>query len=181
MLEQAQALLEQEGLVVDDKVTDLGWQVLSLLLDHTGQLPSLTPGLSPSPYGIFEKFLGKVVPSSVEMAFVRDHKVYLTWREDEFFGRGWHVPGSYISPGETVLQTCQRIAVREVPGIDVSSARIVSAVNNSGNPRFHDVSVVVGVEASGEPQSDGRWFSEEPPDLIRAHQPLWPIIEGPLK
>ena len=182
MLEQAQALLKQKRLVVDDKITDLGWQVLSSLLDHTGQLPSLTPGLSPSPYGIFEKLLSKAVPSAVEMVLVRNDRVFLTPREDRWFGRGSHVPGSYIAPGETIEQTCQRIDDRETPGVKISSARIVNAVNNPDNSRFHDVSVVVGIEASGEPQSDrGRWFSEKPADLIQAHQPLWPIIEGLLR
>src|SRR5688500_8405062 len=44
-----------------------------------------------------------------------DGAVLLTWREDEFFGRGWHVPGSALRLGESTrhrLQECAREELR---------------------------------------------------------------------
>lgn len=173
----AKDFLETGGFVREGTVTDTGWELFSKFLDHVGAYPNLTPGLPMSPYDIFLKFMSKVVPSAIKLLIVRDGKVFLMWREDKFF-RGWHTPGSYMAPGETLEQSAQRIMDREVPGIMVISARIVNAVVNRDSARFQDLSALTLVEFKGamEETEKGRWFSEEPPELIDVHKPFWPTI-----
>jgi len=166
----------KNGLVKDGVMTDLGLRTLSTLLDYMEPHPNLTPGFQISPYGIFEKIMSKTVPTAVELIIVHDGKIFLTWREDKFF-HGWHTPGSYISLGETLLQTAQRIADREVPGIKIKSTEIIGGVSHNNSNRFHDFSALVAVEFEGNIKTEGKWFSEEPKDLIEAHKPFWPTIE----
>lgn len=175
-------LLERLGAVKNGVMTDYGLELFSEMLDCIGQYPNLTPGFNPSPHGIFEKLMSKTVPSCVELVLIRDGKVYLTYREDKFW-KGYHVPGSYIAPGETPEQTSQRIASREVPGVLITKAEIVAAFTHPDSPRFHDTSLIVLAEFEGDPGEDvkGRWFSKRPDDLIDVHQPYWPVIEKYLK
>jgi ADP-ribose pyrophosphatase YjhB (NUDIX family) len=170
--------LEKNGLVVDGTVTDAGWEAFSKLLDHVGPYPNLTPGVPRSPYGIFEKFMSKTVAVAMEVIIVRDGKIFLTWRNDKFF-RGWHVPGGYIAPRETLIDTAQRIIDREVTGLTVTAAKIVHSISHPDSVRFHDVSALTVVEVSGDPPETetGRWFNEEPLDLLDVHKPFWPTIE----
>lgn len=175
----AKNFLETHGLVANGEVSDEGWELFSKLLDHVGAYPNLTPGLPLSPHGIFRKFMSKVVASGIELLLIRNGKIFLTWREDNFF-RGWHTPGSYIGPKEKTLeQTAQRIADREVPGITILKIEIVETVPHPESPRVYDISLLVLVEFEGEIRESerGRWFSEKPDDLLDAHEPYWPVIE----
>ena len=47
-------------------------------------------------------------------------RTLLTWRDDEFFGAGWHVPGGVIRFQETAAERV-RACAREELGADVSS------------------------------------------------------------
>lgn len=178
----SQNFLETTGLTVNGDITNEGWQVFSMLLDYVGPYPNLTPGLPVSPHDIFLKFLSKVVPATQELIIIQGGKVLLTRREDKFF-QGWHTPGSYIGPRETLIQTTQRIIDREIPGIKILSAEIIGGVSNYGSRRFHDFSALVAVNIDRDiPETDKvRWFSEEPQDMINVHRPFWPIIEKFLK
>lgn len=133
----------------------------------------------PSPFGIFEKYLSKVVPACVEMVLNREGKIYFTYREDKYW-KGHHIPGSYMGPRETLTQTCQRIADRKVPGIKIINTKIIGAVSHPDSPRFHDASLVTIVHFEGEIPSElkGDWFemNNPPRDLIDVHLPYIPII-----
>lgn len=174
-----QQFLEEHGLVVRSQVTDLGWEVISELLDRMGKYPNLTPGKQPSPHGIFEKVGGLMVPSCVELLLIREGKIYLTYRNDQYF-KGYHVPGSYIAPRETFLETAKRIARRETIGVAVTGGMAVGLpFNHCNNPRFHDVAVLFLAEFDGNPpvgKDVGGWFDEKPDDLIDGHQEYWPTI-----
>lgn len=175
----AENFLETHGLTENGKVTNEGWNLFSKLLDRVGPYPNLTPGMPLSPYGIFEKFMSKVVASGIELLLIRNGKIFLTWREDNFF-HGWHTPGSYIGPKEKTLEeTAQRIADREVPGIKIVGVKIVETIPHPDSPRVHDISLLTLVEFEGEIyESDGgRWFGEKPDELLDAHEPYWPTIE----
>jgi len=177
-------LLEKFGLVdADGKVTLEGWQLFSELLDLFGPYPRFA-GIFPSPFGIFEKFMSKVVPCAIKMILIIGDEVYFTYRHDKFW-TGHHIPGSYQGPGETLVETCQRIADREVPGVKIISAEIISAVTHPDSPRFHDTCLLTVVTFEGEPKNEikGKWFNitEPPADLIEVHQPYLPIITAYMK
>lgn len=66
--------------------------------------------------------LSRLVPLfTVDMWIERqDGAVLLTWREDEFFGRGWHVPGSVLRLGETTQHRLRECA-REELGAEIEA------------------------------------------------------------
>ena len=80
-----------------------------------------------------------------------DGAVLLTWREDEFFGRGWHVPGSALRLGETTRHRLQECA-REELGAEIEAdplpfdlmeeiqPHIAGGADPSARDRAHNVS-----------------------------------------
>lgn len=124
----------------------------------------------------FVPLMSKCVPACVELVIVRDDKVLLTHRKDEFFD-GWHTPGTYIGPGETFEEAAQRCANKEIK----ASVRVLRhiAVFLNDNPRFSDLSNLLLCEMKEEPQ-DGTWFTECPTDLIPEHQKFWSVIQKEL-
>lgn len=157
--------LKEIGLLnKDGSLSEMGIRLLRGLLERVLPLPKI-------PKDLFLPIMGKVVPVAIEVVLIRDGEVYLTWRDDEFF-RGWHVPGTYICPGEAFLQTAQRCADREMSGITILDGKVIDTVNHPDSPRFHDFSVITVCPFRGEPeQQKGRWFLEWPEDLIEVHQP----------
>lgn len=122
--------------------------------------------------------MSRCVPACVELVIVRNGKVLLCHRKDEFF-EGWHTPGTYIGPGETFQEAAQRCAQKEVKA-HVRVIKCIATFLNNDSPRFHDVSNLLFCEIEGDPQS-GAWFQECPPDLIPVHKKFWPAIEPYLR
>lgn len=48
-----------------------------------------------------------------------ENRVLLSWRDDEYCGTGWHIPGGIIRHGETMVERLHKTAVREF-GVDVA-------------------------------------------------------------
>ncbi len=168
-------LLQDNNLIdKNGRINKRGWEVFSEFLDFVGPYPDLTPGKIPSPNRIFNKYLSKVVPASIELILIQDKKIYLTYREDGWF-KGWHTPGGYIRPREGVKEGAQRIANAEALGIKVVNTEIITGFSAVDNPRFHDVPLLVLTSFEGEP-SGGRWFEDFPPDFIEVQQRYIPAI-----
>lgn len=50
----------------------------------------------------------------------KENRVLFSWRDDEFCGTGWHIPGGIIRHGETMTERLHKTAVREF-GVDVDA------------------------------------------------------------
>ena len=122
----------------------------------------------------FMPLMSRCVPACVELVIVRDGKVLLCHRKDEFFD-GWHTPGTYIGPGESFQEAAQRCADREIKA-QVRVIKCIASFLNNDNPRFSDLSNLLYCEITGNPQN-GTWFQKCPPDLIPVHRKFWPVIE----
>ncbi len=48
------------------------------------------------------------------LVFNERKEVLLAWRDDQFYGKGWHIPGSCIRFDETIDHAVQRCAVDEL-------------------------------------------------------------------
>lgn len=139
----------------------------------------LVPPLPRIPNQLWRTIMSRNVPTSIELVLIRDGKVLLTRRDDEFF-QGAHIPGTYLKPGETYLEAAQRCAKKEL-GIDVHSVEPIGhAVNHPANNRFHDCSQLILCSFMGEPGA-GEWFAEKPDDLLAAQQEYWDIIKPHLE
>lgn len=128
---------------------------------------------------IFIELLQKSVSVVVDLALIRSGKgVYLTPRDDKYFGKGWHFPGGLRAPYASITSDSERIAKRELGAdISISNTTIIGTEDHSGSPRNHDVTLIVLCEFKGEP-TGGKWFKEEPKDLIDYHKTYWPLIEA---
>ena len=114
------------------------------------------------------------MPASQELILIRDKKIYLTYREDKWW-KGWHTPGVHIKPRETFMETCQRMADSEVPGIRITNAELIKAISAVDNPCFHNIALIVKADFEGEP-TGGKWFSEFPPDFLEVQRCYIPIL-----
>lgn len=136
------------------------------------------------PEGYF-LFLSRFMPVVNVDLLIQDERgrTLLTWRQDEFYGAGWHVPGGIVCYKETAEDRIRATARREL-GADVAFDAEPMAVEQSIDPhrreRGHFISLVYrcrlmgppdpGLKyVAGEPRRDQwAWHKACPPDLIAA-------------
>jgi ADP-ribose pyrophosphatase YjhB (NUDIX family) len=101
-----------------------------------------------------------------------NHKEFLlVYREDKWWGKGWHIPGGGMKTEETIEETCSR-HTREDAGIE--SVRIISpliAIRKwalGEHPFGTPVSLVFVVEPVEEviERDTVRWFSKIPREML---------------
>ena len=107
-------------------------------------------------------------------------RTLLTWRDDEFFGPGWHVPGGIIRFKESAADRIRACARAEL-GADIASQPsplFVLEDIGTEDTRGHHISLLyrcrlLGVpdparEAVSDPPRSGRWRWHDrcPPDLL---------------
>lgn len=144
--------------------------------------------------GIKGKALGKflfeicssLVPSVNVDVLVRDSqgRFFLTWREDEFYGPGWHIPGGVIRHKETmhdrVIEVLRNECHLEAQVEVMPAPTIIREIfNNDRCVRGHFISMlfVVDLNAVGSHEFDGaedcRFFQSVPENLIPQHRILY--------
>lgn len=110
-------------------------------------------------------------------------RTLLTWREDEFYGAGWHVPGGIIRYKETAEERIRETVRREL-GADVTFDPEPIAVEQWMEPkrreRGHFISLVYRCRLAGAPdealhfvqgtprRDQWAWHEGCPADLIPA-------------
>ena len=117
----------------------------------------------------------------------------LTWREDELYGPGWHVPGGVVRFKEKLTSRVQKVLKNE---IDVSASKIEGPIgfheifNEKRDKRGHFICFVYKVILIEDPPfrtkaQDGlitrgswRWFTECPDNLIENQHSLVKYIDG---
>ena len=114
-----------------------------------------------------------------------DGRTLLTWRDDEFFGTGWHLPGGVIRFKERASDRILACALEEL-GVAVTHApepeKVVESVRAS-ETRGHLVSLLYRCRlivapdenrrAISDPPRIGqwRWHRQCPPDLVEVQAP----------
>lgn len=116
-----------------------------------------------------------------------ENRVLLSWREDAYFGRGWHLPGGCLRYKETMLERLQKTALSEL-GTEVEvnpeplAVRDVILGKGRTEPRLraHHLAVLyecrlrdnsVVQAQDGEEHKSGymKWFSKLPEDILPVH------------
>jgi ADP-ribose pyrophosphatase YjhB (NUDIX family) len=127
------------------------------------------------------RFVSRTVPLiNVDLLIQDDRaRTLLTWRHDEFYGPGWHLPGSIIRFKETAAQRVQACARAEI-GAEVRCGDAPLLVNESiatQRTRGHHIGLLYRCAlvtppapalAAGDPPLAGqwRWHDACPPDLV---------------
>lgn len=91
-------------------------------------------------------------------------RTLLTWRDDELFGPGWHVPGGLIRYKERAADRVHACALEEL-GADVESDAQPMFVHESigtSRTRAHHVSLLYRCRIAGA-LDEGRRASSDPP------------------
>ena len=117
----------------------------------------------------------------------------LTWRDDELYGPGWHVPGGVVRFKETLSSRVDKVLKEEIAA---SASKIMGPigfhelVNDKRDKRGHFIWFVYKVTLSEDPPietkaQDGpiangnwRWFTNCPDNLIENQRPLVEYING---
>jgi len=108
-------------------------------------------------------------------------RTLLTWRDDEYFGAGWHVPGSIIRFKEFAIDrvhACAREELGAEVSCDAAPLLVAEAIESGLRSRAHAISLLYRCRlttapderrrAAGDPPAAGqwRWHDGCPPDLI---------------
>jgi colanic acid biosynthesis protein WcaH len=97
---------------------------VSVEQDRAGHLAAIEAAVGWAGGGLPEdvfQFVSRLTPLINVDLLIRDDRgrTLLTWRDDEFFGTGWHVPGGIIRYKETAADRIRACARGEL-GADVS-------------------------------------------------------------
>lgn len=138
-------------------------ETLDLLLKKCPPLPNI-------PSDVFVSIMSRNVPVTIELGLRRRNKICLVYRNDKFY-RGWHFPGSFLKPGESIKHACRRIA-REELGVLVKNISFRCIFNETRDKRFHYVSLFFVGDAVGKIMK-GALFDSLPKDILVQHRKLW--------
>jgi len=132
---------------------------------------------------------------NVDLLIVNEqNEKLLTWREDQFYGPGWHIPGGIIRFKELAETRISQVAKLEL-GASVSWETrplvIREIMNHSRDIRGHFISMVYKCKLTGPLRSEykaldtekpvngqWRWFSAMPPNMIRPHLQFEKLINA---
>lgn len=121
----------------------------------------------------------------------------LTWREDEFYGPGWHVPGGVIRFKELAATRIQQVALSEL-GAEIESEKnpicIEEVMAPNRDVRGHFISMLYRCVLTSEPDKKRaydaskpaqnghwQWHDHCPSNLIAQHGMYRQSIESPLR
>jgi colanic acid biosynthesis protein WcaH len=159
--------------------------------DHlAGPLKTLRSKITDPRIGLAEElflFVSSITPLVTVDLLIQDDagRTLLTWRDDPFYGPGWHVPGGVIRFQETAAERLRAVARLEL-GVDVESDPAPVAVHElidaGRRERGHSIALLYRCRllaplsdahrASSSPPLPDQWAWHEgcPQNLIREHR-----------
>lgn len=119
-------------------------------------------------------------------------RTLLAWRDDQYAGRGWHVPGGIIRFKETIEARIEAVALSEIGRAVIyegSPVAITQMINPERDIRGHFISLLYKCALPSDyTPSNGdkkhlepgflKWHEKCPEDLIRYHQTYKKHIEN---
>lgn len=132
------------------------------------------------------RFVSRITPLiNVDLLIKDDQsRTLFTWRHDEFFGPGWHIPGGIIRYKESAAERIRCCARKEL-GAEISSEPVpLSVFEDIGgqDTRGHHVSLLYRCRLVTTPDAarraaelplpgQWRWHAGVPTDLIEEQRP----------
>ncbi len=156
---------------------------LNILLDKvSNEIEDPTQGL---PEEVF-LFLSRISPLTNVDLLIRDDKgrILLAWRNDPWWGNGWHVPGGIIRLNETFGERIQKTALNEL-GTSVSFSEdpveIHQIINKGLESRSHHITLVFECKVPKDYQIDNKyqtvkdtgflaWHEKCPDNILKCHE-----------
>ena len=173
-------------------MSDLHRESMNKAIDAIDSLwPDARQGL-PEPLFLLVSRMTPLV--NVDLLIVNESgEKLLTWRHDQFYGPGWHIPGGIVRFKETMAERLAKVARREIGcGVEVVGECLrVSEIQCVGRDvRGHFVSHLFkcrligqanpALEAGDVNPRHGQWawFKEAPPELIPQHKRFADLLDS---
>ena len=148
-------------------------------------ISALLAGIGHSRGGLPEdvfRFVSRLTPLLTVELLIQDERrrTLLTWRHDQFYGPGWHVPGGIVRFKEKMadrIRACAREELGAEVTADADPLNVLEGIR-SDDTRGHHVSMLFRcrlltapdewLRACASPPSAGqwRWHDRCPPDLL---------------
>lgn len=156
------------------------------MADAIAVLDKLVPNPSRGlPDEVF-KYISRTTPLVNVDLLIKDEdgRTLLAWRNDQFCGKGWHVPGGIVRFKETLEERVKNVAETEI-GVNIIFEVIPMALNQLIHPerdvRSHFISILYKcfLSKSFVPLNKGlckedagfiMWHDVCPDNLIEAHE-----------
>lgn len=141
-------------------------------------------------------FATEITPMVNVDLLIRDNKgrILLSWRDDEFYGRGWHVPGGIVRLKETFEDRIQRTAESEIGSCvlyDEKPLEVVPIICPDMKMRGHFITFVFNcklpddsfIQNGEKKRYDAgylEWHKTFPTDMLKVHSfyKKYFILEG---
>lgn len=132
-------------------------------------------------------FISQMTPMINVDLLIKNKKgqTLLTWREDEFYGPAWHIPGGIIRFKEHIETRLNKVAEIEL-GCSIKfnpePITVSSLINNTRDIRGHFISLLYLCEVTREPdmakkcisnqptQGQWKWHDASPSNLLSVHE-----------
>lgn len=115
-------------------------------------------------------------------------EILLTWRDDQFYGPGWHIPGGVIRFKETFAERIAQVAQDELGtqvSCDYQPISVQEVMNHTRNTRGHFISILFNCDLAGllnpemafsenQPANNQwKWHNSCPDNLIAVHKRIY--------
>ena len=114
----------------------------------------------------------------------QNNRVLLSWRDDEYAGNGWHIPGGIIRYKENIKKRVDEVSRLELKGKVIYEAAPIAVnevITENQSDRGHFISLLYNCYLSDDYKIDNgslssqdpgflKWFNECPDNLISWHE-----------
>jgi ADP-ribose pyrophosphatase YjhB (NUDIX family) len=120
-------------------------------------------------------FLSRTTPLiNVDLLIQDDRgRTLLTWRSDQFYGPGWHVPGGIIRFKETAAERIRMVAERELSAVvdfDAAPILVHESIHPDRRNRGHFISLLYKCRLASDLNPHRRYSPNAPaPDQWQWH------------
>lgn len=132
-------------------------------------------------------FISRTMPLVNVDLLIKDEKgqTLLAWRDDQFCGQGWHLPGGIIRFKETLGNRLREVAARELGVAEIKHDKVPLAITEMIHPereiRSHFISLLYRCWLPADYRPDNKtlrpgergylqWHDRCPDNLIKYHE-----------
>ena len=145
----------------------------------------------------FEVFLmvTRLVPLFSVDLLIQDERgrTLLTWRDDEYFGAGWHVPGGAVRYKETIAEriaTCAREELSAEVTFDPTPLAVEEEIDPHQRTRGHNIALLyrcrllsgpdpaLAADPSHPQRDQWAWHDRCPQQMLPVHQRYARFLSG---
>ena len=99
-------------------------------------------------------------------------RILLSWRDDQYSGKGWHIPGGIIRFKETIEERIYQVSINEVGCVveyDPVPLTVKQVIHKDRNKRAHFISLLFNCRLPGCYQPDNHGLTLEDPGYLMWH------------